>query len=229
MPSSPSILANLTEVANQAQALAIAWHIVIAIAVVAVVRGLRPSERATGWALVTPLISVSALAFIFDNPFNGALFAALAFVSALFARRLSRKPAALGPAWARAVGVALIAFSWFYPHFLASGTPQSYLLAAPTGLIPCPTLALVIGVTLLANGLGSRAWCRIVGGAGAFYGVVGVLGLGVWLDVALVAGAVALLASSFGQQLAPARTMRLLQGGLRTPMRGRAPRSGSMS
>lgn len=60
------------------------------------------------------------------------------------------------------------------------------------GLIPCPTLAMVIGLAMIGGGLGSRAWSYTLAGFGLFYGVFGVARLGVVLDLPLIAGAVAL-------------------------------------
>jgi hypothetical protein len=54
---------------------------------------------------------------------------------------------------ATAIGVSMIAFGWLYPHFLESHPATTYLFAAPTGVIPCPTLSLVIGFALLSGGL----------------------------------------------------------------------------
>ena len=94
------------------------------------------------------------------------------------------------------VGILMIAFAWLYPHFLDPRSPMIYVVGAPTGLIPCPTLSLLIGFTLLAGGFGSRAWNLLVAAAGLFYGVFGVARLGVRLDVALAAGGLCLLVLS---------------------------------
>jgi hypothetical protein len=121
------------------------------------------------------------------------LFAALALAMLGLAARLQRRPVERGgTAMAIAAGF-LIAFAWAYPHFLEARSPAVYLVAAPLGLIPCPTLALVIGLTLLAGGFGSRAWSLLLVAAGLFYGVFGVARLGVSLDLVLVAGALCLL------------------------------------
>ncbi|MBK8697892.1 MAG: hypothetical protein IPN17_38005 [Deltaproteobacteria bacterium] len=49
----------------------------------------------------------------------------------------------------------------------------------------------MIGVALLCGGLG-RSWARLLSVAGAFYALFGVLRLGVRIDLALLAGAIAL-------------------------------------
>src|SRR5947207_257610 len=90
-------------------------------------------------------------------------------------------------------GAVMIAFGWLYPHFLEQRSPALYLVAAPMGLIPCPTLSLIIGLTFLAGGFGSRAWMFVLAAAGLFYGVFGAARLGVRIDLVLAAGALSLI------------------------------------
>jgi hypothetical protein len=52
-----------------------------------------------------------------------------------------------------------------------------------------------IGFALLGNGLGSRVWSLTLAAVGLFYGLFGVLRLGVLLDIGLVGGALALVAA----------------------------------
>ena len=50
----------------------------------------------------------------------------------------------------------------------------------PTGLVPCPTLSIVIGLALIVEGLDSRIWTSVlVGATGVFYGIFGAVRLGV--------------------------------------------------
>jgi hypothetical protein len=71
----------------------------------------------------------------------------------------------------------------------------TYLYGAPLGVVPCPTLMAVLGLTLLGGGFRSRAWSLTLVGLGLLYGVVGVAWFGVILDAILVAGAAALAAT----------------------------------
>ena len=65
-----------------------------------------------------------------------------------------------GRGWRRVVGTAMVAFGWVYPHFSSDPSLFAYFYGAPTGLLPCPTLSLVIGLSLLARGFGVmfRRW-----------------------------------------------------------------------
>jgi hypothetical protein len=194
MPSSEWILANLTRIANEAQAIAMLWHVVVVAVGLALLRGWRPSPRVAGILMAAPLSSVSILAFLFGNPFNGLVFAGLAvalFVVALRAPAVSEERPERPP-WSKVAGSALVAFGWFYPHFFREASLFHYAVAAPLGAIPCPTLSFLIGTTLLAGGL-SLLWSTLLGLGGLFYGVFGVVRLGVHPDFVLVLGASLLL------------------------------------
>lgn len=197
MPSPEEVLGGLTAIANQARTLAIAWHIALGALVLALTAGWRPSNRLVAYLLVAPLTSVSALAWTAGNLFNGAVFALLALSLAVVVRWIPATPVRIAPVSFLALGAALVAFGWFYPHFLATDRFLDYAYAAPLGLLPCPTLSAVIGLTMLLNSLSSRVWSGILAAAGLFYGVIGAVVLGVSLDYVLVAGAAALAAAGF--------------------------------
>lgn len=193
MPSAQLILNHLTIAANEAVAVAIFWHIVSAAAIVAQIIGWRPSARLAGALLAVPIASAAAVAFVFKNPFNGTILGALAMALISLASRFRLGGVVRGSTWASFAGVLMIAFGLFYPHFLVARSPLTYLYAAPTGLIPCPTLAVVIGFALLAGCSQMRAWSLTLAGAGLFYGLFGVAHLGVFLDMPLIGGSVALI------------------------------------
>ena len=206
LPSAQTITAQLILASNRATGVAIAWHFAIAVAIVALILGWRPSCRVAGVMLATPVVSAAVVALGFGNPFNGAILAVLGLALALLALPLASRSVTPGPVAARIGGVLLLGFGTFYPHFLQDGTPAAYLYAAPTGIVPCPTLSLAIGFALLAGGLGSRAWSRTLAAVGLFYGVFGVARLGVYLDIPLIAGAAALLILAIAQPV-PARAI----------------------
>lgn len=194
MPSSADILRGLHTIANEAWWVAVLWHVVLGVALVALTAGTwRPPRRLAALVLALPLASVSIAAIRYGNPFNGATFAVLTALVIALGLRLPDGPVRPGPRWAIAAGILSIAFGWVYPHFLDA--PAYYhLFAAPVGLVPCPTLAVVVGLALLGGGLGSRAIASTLGVATFAYGLFGALYLGVYLDLGLLAGSVAMLA-----------------------------------
>ncbi len=197
MPSASEILHGLTIVARDWEGIAVFWHIYFAMIAVAVICGWRPRKRLAGFLLAPPLLSVSVVSLLAKNPFNGIVFAALAVLLPLIAIGLGCEPVRISPVGFLFPGLALFAFGWAYPHFLESTSLLPYLYKAPTGLIPCPTLAIVIGLALVLDGLGSRRLCFTLGVVGLFFGVFGVVRLGVAVDWTLLLGAVVILARAF--------------------------------
>lgn len=106
--------------------------------------------------------------------------------------------------WHAIVAAALLAYAFGVrasprAAALAASVPLvslAYLWGSPMGLIPCPTLSLVIALSLLGMVPARRAWSLTLSGAGVFYALFGVVRLGVTLDVPLFLGAVALAATA---------------------------------
>jgi len=200
VPTPSTILSNLALIAKNAWPLAVAWHVLAAAAFVGLARGWRLSRRAAGALLTAPIASAAAAALAHRNPFNGAILGVLAVALAALAMRLPTVSVTRAGRLATIAGAVMIAFGWVYPHFLEGHTAAMYLVAAPLGLLPCPTLSFTVGLALLGGGFGGRAWTRTLAGAGLFYGVFGVLRLGVVMDGVLIAGAAALLTLSFSRR-----------------------------
>jgi len=194
MPDPPTLLAGLTEIANRASALAIAWHVVFAALGVGLLLGLRPSHRALAVGLSALLASVAGCAVYFGNPFNALVLGASAL--ALLAARMPPERATLASGWARWLGALLLALGLWYPHFLR-GSALAYVYAAPLGTVPCPTLSAAIGIALLYDAKSSRTFCRLLASVGVVYGLFGALRLGVLIDLVLLTGALGLLAHTW--------------------------------
>jgi hypothetical protein len=193
MPDASEILAGLAEIANRAIVVAVVWHVLIAGAAVALGRGWRPQADVAATLLASLPASVAMLAIAQENWFTGVAFSAIAIALLFLSTQLGWAPVRAGAPLNKRIGIALVVFGYLYPHFLESVSPLVYLVAAPVGVVPCPTLAVVIGFTLLEAQRFTRSWVLVVSAAGLFYGAVGVLRLGVWLDVPLVLGALVLL------------------------------------
>jgi hypothetical protein len=197
MPSTEEIVEGLTRIANEWLATAVLWHIVLACMLYALVKEIwRPSARTAALASSGPLASAAAFAWVGQNPFNGLVLSLATVALGLFASRLGSTPLQLGKLGARRLGAGLILFGWLYPHFLEAESIWVYTVASPIGLVPCPSLSILIGLGLYADSFGSRAWGLTAGVLGLFYGIVGVARLGVWIDLPLVIGAAYIAASS---------------------------------
>lgn len=193
MPTPEQILQGLTAISNEARWVAISWHAVALALGFALLLGWRPPQRVFGLVLALPLLSASIAAWAFRNPFNGTTILLVALVMVVTALRSSTKPIGPGPTWTIVSGALMTGFGLLYPHFLAAESVIDYMYAAPVGLVPCPTLSVVVGLLLISGGLGARALSSTVSIAGLFYGLFGTLRLGVMIDVVLIAGAGQLL------------------------------------
>lgn len=197
MPAPEQILDSLTAIANQWWLLAVAWHVYFGVLAAGLLLGRRPARRMGALLLALPLLSVSVMAWLAGNPFNGLVLGVLGLALLLLGWRLPAEPVRIAAPWAVAAGIVMFVFGWVYPHFLDAFPAYAYLYAAPVGLAPCPTLSIVIGLALVVRGFDSRLWGSVLGVAGLFYGLFGALRLGVTIDLVLLAGALLLLACLF--------------------------------
>jgi hypothetical protein len=194
MPSSTAILAGLTTIANEWWTVAVFWHAYVALLLVAIAARLDCSVRLLGGLLVLPLLSVSALAWASGNPFNGVIFAGLSYTLASIVYRSPPRTIRIASGPPLLLGVVFVAFGWIYPHFVETSHWSGYLIAAPLGLLPCPTLSAIIGLTLIVSGLESVAWSVTLAGAAVLYSAIGVIRLAVVIDIVMFAGAATLIA-----------------------------------
>jgi hypothetical protein len=143
--------------------------------------------------MALPVLSVALIAAATGNPFNALMFGALAVLLMYATRSVPHGRVGWTSAGWVVGGAGLAALGLSYPHFLITDTWTAYAYAAPVGLLPCPTLLVVIGLTIIVRGMHSMQWSMPLVVAGAVYGWIGVFNLHVSLDVWLLAGA-ALLA-----------------------------------
>ena len=193
MPSPQQILQGLEMIAGRMAWLAVIWHIVLVIIPVAIAVGWRPSNRLFGAAISLPVLSVSIMAWIFGNPFNGAVFLVFFVLLTIFALRQNRGLITIASSWRLISGIILLIFGLVYPHFLDTNNFLPYLYKSPLGLVPCPTLSYIIGGALLFRGLNSKGWNITLIVAGFIYGVIGAFRLNVLIDLVLLAGSVLLI------------------------------------
>lgn len=210
MPGPSEVLESLSTIANATIWLAIAWHAVLLVALVAFLRGWRPTRRTAALLLVTPIASVAMAAAVFGNVFNTVVFGGLTVGLLYLALRMPEGRVERGADWQILLGHVFVGFGVLYPHFLESYPPLAYVIAAPFGSLPCPTLVALIGFTLLAGGF-SKAWNLTLVFFAVFYGTVGVMQLGVWIDVMVVLSGLTLTYTAAHLMVAPPRVARSLR------------------
>ena len=210
MPSPDALVAELGAIANDWRWLAITWHVLFAGLFLALIAGWRPRARLLGRLLVAPLLSVSVVAWLSGNPFNGTMFAGLAASLMWSVTRFGSSSVTVARyRWVAAGGGGLSLFGWMYPHFLRTESWVIYLYASPFGVLPCPTLAVVIGMTLIFAQLNAIPWRAGLMAAGLFYGAIGAFRLGVLLDWGLLLASVMLGAAIACDPERPGHTTRV--------------------
>jgi hypothetical protein len=191
MPTVADLLEQLATIAGSHPTIAIGWHIAMLVAVVWFVLETPTTERATVLA-IAPIVSVFLVSAGHASWFNAISFGVLAIALLASRKNLAPRWRSDVPAWSSSGGVAMILFGAWYPHFTDAPWYQA-LVTSPVGLLPCPTLAVVAGFTLLAGGFGSRWIPALLAVWTLFYGAFGALRLGVVLDLGLLVAAIGLL------------------------------------
>jgi len=193
MPKTEEIIDGLQTIVNEYSTFAIIWHAVFYFLLAALITKWQPSNRLLGVFICLPLFSVAVFAWLSGNPFNGILFSIMAILIVIFGFKASDQPINISQVPFMVLGIIMIIFGLVYPHFISADSFLKYLYASPVGLIPCPTLSIIIGFLLLYNGFGSHSITLTFIIFGLFYGIFGVLKLAVYLDIFLVLGTIALI------------------------------------
>ncbi len=193
MLKSQEIISGLQAIVNEYSMYSIIWHVVFYVLIIALIAKWKPSNELFILFISAPVLSVAVFAWLSGNPFNGTLFSILAILILFFGVQASSQKVNISQMPFVVTGILMIVFGLIYPHFTEANSVFKYLYASPVGLIPCPTLSILIGFVLLYNGFGSHPITLTLIIFGLFYGIFGVLKLAVYLDLFLVFGTVALL------------------------------------
>ena len=193
MPKTEEILNGLQRIVDTWSTYAIIWHAVFYLILGALILKWQPSNKLGALAICLPVISVAVFAWLTGNPFNGITFSLLAVLIIIFGFGTLNQPLQTSQLVFVVIGIMMIVFGLVYPHFVNPDSFLKYIYASPVGLIPCPTLSILIGFLLLYNGFGSQSLTLTFTVFALFYGLFGVLKLAVYLDILLVFGAVSLL------------------------------------
>ena len=95
--------------------------------------GWRPSGRVAAVFTSTPLLSVSILAWLSGNPFNGAVFAVIALMLLSIGVQLADRKLTPPARPELLCGLTFVAFGWAYPHFLVAESPANLCFGGDDG------------------------------------------------------------------------------------------------
>jgi len=197
MPKTEDIINGLQSIVNEYSTVAMIWHALFYLLLAALIFEWEPSNKLMGILICLPLLSVAVFAWLTGNPFNGVLFSLMTLLICIFAIRGSGEPVSDSQLPFVIIGILMIVFGLVYPHFIQANSFLKYLYASPVGLVPCPTLSILIGFLLLYNGFGSQSLTLTFIVFGLFYGLFGAIKLSVYLDIFLIFGSVSLLVKFF--------------------------------
>jgi hypothetical protein len=201
VPTPSQILETLSALAQKWWVLAVVWHLYFAALAASLALKWRPTKSLAALILAVPLLSVVVMAWLSGNPFTTSILGAVFIGLTAIGWRLPKTPLHIPVGPLLVPGVLMVLFGLVYPHFLGAAPVLTYLYAAPVGIVPCPTLSVLVGFSIILGSMGSRSWGLLLGAAGIFYGAFGALHLGVTLDWALFLGAVVLLLVVWKQPL----------------------------
>lgn len=182
MFSTDVILANLQSEVTRFWFVSAVQHLILPLVLLYASRRERGGSIVSAYFGLTALL-VGLLAVVHSfNLFNGLVFAVLGLALILGRRRglLRFLPLTAHSA----VGYAALLSGYWYPHFVDSAL--AVLVRSPYSVVPCPSLLVIIGVTVAA-GIRNATWAELLlVCAGLFYGVFGVMKLRVLVDLPLI-------------------------------------------
>lgn len=186
---STKIVEYLTTVSHALWWIGSIHHILILI-VLALYVFLKKRGRTAHWLISAQIVllcsTVSYAAFRNANLFNGVVFSSLAlfWISEIALGRMA-------PIWEKVsktrtiLSIFVALWGYYYPHFIEI----PYLTGiwrSPTGLVPCPTLMLILAWCVFAVPEYNHVVYWIMISVGLFYGFVGVFMLHIWQDLPLI-------------------------------------------
>jgi hypothetical protein len=184
MPPTEEILRSLKFISENYITVSIVWHLLVYFSFLLLFfQRRKPTKRTSGFLMTLPIFSVAVISALSANFFNAIVFFIIGLLIFIFCFRLSRNSGFNSPWFIKLAGIIFILSACLYPHF--SENLSLIFLTAPIGVIPCPTLLLVIGVTLIVGPL-SQKWTIVLICAALFYGLFGMIRLKVNIDVVLL-------------------------------------------
>lgn len=143
-------------------------------------------------SIIFLLSSVTIIAIKNGNPFHVITFAVTTILLlVLGVKGLRKREGSYFPTGGRLslflkiTSAILLFIGIFYPEFTEVSLPQ-FLIYAPVGIVPCPTLLTTLGLINLTADHNDRSILVVLAVMSGIYGIVGVFVFHVYLDIALL-------------------------------------------
>jgi hypothetical protein len=182
-----SILNAISLAANFSPAVNIVMHVLVLGAIVMLFTGAGPKLRRLIFDAVLLILAaaVAVISILVGNPFNMLTFGIIAVISLIELIRGKNLAGRPGLNLNTVISLIIIFIGFWYPEFVQAGLP-AMLVLSPLGVIPCPTLMVMLGMLNLAVPNVNRVQYIALIVMAAFYGLTGVFMLKVYLDIALL-------------------------------------------
>jgi hypothetical protein len=185
--SSEKVLDYLTTVSNLNLWLNAVIHLMVLTAVLILI--FAKENRVKRWVvdgvICLLFISIVSVAIVYGNPFHAltmGLLAVFAVIELWQGKNEFNIPKINLHTF---IAFSSIIIGFWYPDFVKT-TPIALLLVSPAGIVPCPTLLIVLGLLTLTYPRVNKTQYTITAIIGVFYGFTGVFQLKVFLDIALI-------------------------------------------
>ena len=184
---SNSILNYLSMVSNKNIVVNIMMHFVVITSIVSVylLKDMKVKKYVFNGAILALVLSVIVNATIYGNPFHAITFALVAIAVGLEFIKGKNQISIPKRGINTVIAFAFILIGLWYPEFVKVNMFASLLLA-PTGIVPCPTLLIVIGMLNLYYPNVNKLQFGITVFFGMVYGIIGTFILGVYFDLSLI-------------------------------------------
>lgn len=129
--------------------------------------------------------SIVAVAVAYGNPFHAITMGLLAVFAGIEFWQGKNEFTPLKINTRSIIALLSICIGFWYPEFVEANS-LALLLFSPVGIVPCPTLLVVLGLLTLAYPRVNKTQYTITALMGAFYGITGVFQLKVMLDLPII-------------------------------------------
>lgn len=185
--SSEKILTYLTFVPNQTLWLNALNHLLVLSALLILIFGKKAKTKRllVDGVICLLFTSIVAVAVAYGNPFHVITMGLLAVFAGIELWQGKNEFTLYKINMRSIIALLSIFIGFWYPEFVEANF-LAQLLLSPVGIVPCPTLLVVLGLLTLAYPRVNKTQYIITALMGAFYGITGVFQLKVMLDLPII-------------------------------------------
>jgi hypothetical protein len=180
------ILNYLAEISNKNTNINLIIHVIILVALIcfSLIKKDKIKYLIANSTILILSLSIVVHAFIYGNPFHLITFIVLA-AGTLLALYKGRDEKNIKFDAFSVISLIIIGMGFWYPEFVSTST-LGYFMYSPVGIVPCPTLLVILGLLTLLYPRINKAHYITAVLMGFIYGIIGTFVLKVSLDISLL-------------------------------------------